>query len=230
MYTFDRQVVLADVTTRLGMKLTPQRTSGLGYLLDRLEADPALVMIRQAAYVLATIRWETGATFQPIAEQRAVPSDTQKYNLQNRYWATGFYGRGYVQITWEDNYRLAGARLAGQTFILDGSPVTVAAETFVQHPDYIMHPEVAYQVCSRGMKEGWFTGKKLDDYIKQGTPPDYVNARRIVNGQDHAQDIANYATQFELLLRAATPIPSVPIALVGTQPNPTPVAPPIVAV
>jgi len=33
--------------------------------------------------------------------------------------------------------------------------------------------------------------------------PDYVSARRIINGLDHAADIAAYAEQFELLLRGA---------------------------
>lgn len=51
------------------------------------------------------------------------------------------------------------------------------------------------------MKEGWFTGRKLSDYIS-GNKKDYVNARRIINGMDKAQKIANEAVIFERALRS----------------------------
>ena len=54
-----------------------------------------------------------------------------------------------------------------------------------------------------GMIRGWFTGRKLLDYI-DGDRRDYVNARRIINGTDRAQVIAGYAMAFERALRAAT--------------------------
>jgi hypothetical protein len=53
---------------------------------------------------------------------------------------------------------------------------------------------------SLGMRLGSFTGKKLADYI-HGGKADYVNARRIINGLDRAQTIAQYATRFERILR-----------------------------
>lgn len=49
-----------------------------------------------------------------------------------------------------------------------------------------------------GMEAGRFTGKKLSDYL----PGDYVNARRIINGTDKAEQIAGYARQFEAALKA----------------------------
>jgi hypothetical protein len=51
------------------------------------------------------------------------------------------------------------------------------------------------------MRDGDFTGMKLSDYI---TPEsvDYVNARRIVNGTDRAEQIAGYAEKYEEALRA----------------------------
>jgi hypothetical protein len=53
---------------------------------------------------------------------------------------------------------------------------------------------------SLGMRRGSFTGKKLADFIHDNVA-DYVNSRRIINGLDHAQDIAGYAQSFEALLR-----------------------------
>ena len=73
----------------------------------------------------------------------------------------------------------------------------------MQNPDAVLDPQVAYAICSRGMREGWFTRKRLGLYIVESQPPDYVNARRVVNGRDHAQEIATMAAEFELLLRTS---------------------------
>ena len=52
-----------------------------------------------------------------------------------------------------------------------------------------------------GSKEGWFTGKKLSDYITK-TDKNYVRARRIINGTDKAEKIAKEAVVFEAALRS----------------------------
>ncbi len=205
MYNLNRARFFADFTARTGLTLSLSRRNGLDWLLTGLERDPNLRLLREAAYVLATIRWETMHTFQPIRERRfnreRFPREAAR---QDRYWNTGYYGRGYVQITWEDNYRKAGVGLAGSRFRIDGVNIVVGAETFVDHPGWVLDPAVSYAIAAAGMHHGWFTGKKLSNYIANNPPrTDYVNARRIINGLDRAQDIAQYAMQFELLLRAA---------------------------
>lgn len=205
MFSIDHPKFFADFTPRTGIRLTGERQDALSFLLSRLENDDGFTMLRELAYVLATVRWETMHSFAPIKERRFSRAKTpREWERQNRYWQTGYYGRGYVQITWEDNYKKAGQRLAGMKFSTNGSDITVDAATFTQNPDYVLHPDAAYAIASRGMREGWFTGKRLSNYIQENTPPDYVNARRIINGTDHAQDIAGMASQFELLLRAST--------------------------
>jgi hypothetical protein len=62
---------------------------------------------------------------------------------------------------------------------------------------------IAVRVIFRGMHEGWFTGKKLEDYII-GNECDYVGARKIVNGTDRAETIAGYAEKFQSALYVAT--------------------------
>jgi hypothetical protein len=52
---------------------------------------------------------------------------------------------------------------------------------------------------SYGMRNGIFTGKKLNTYIN-GTTCDYINARRIINGTDKASLIKGYAVNFEACL------------------------------
>jgi hypothetical protein len=88
--------------------------------------------------------------------------------------------------------------------------------------------EPAVQIIFRGMHYGWFTGKKLSDYINVDTGlKDYANARRIVNGTDKMNTIAGYAQAFEVALEASMNIetetpPEMP------EPLPPEVLPPIV--
>src|SRR5216683_2503202 len=94
-------------------------------------------------------------------------------------------------------------RLSGMTFQLPSRSVTMQADTLVNEPDLALEPPIAYQIAARGMREGWFTGHKLRDYIPAGQPPDYFNARKIINGLDHSKAIARYARAFEKFLREA---------------------------
>ncbi len=201
---FDRAVFFNDWPSRIPeLKLTPERQARVHEVIGLMERDTALTRLRDAAYMMATIRWETAQTFRPLKEIRGrVGSHLRE--LQDRYWGSGFYGRGYVQLTWEKNYRHASQKLAGRSYV---SPqygtVTLTPLTLVEHPDYLLIPALSYDVISMGMREGWFTGKRLDLYIREGTAPDYRNARRVVNGLDQADRIARYANNFELLLRAS---------------------------
>ena len=119
---------------------------------------------------------ETAWTFQPINEYRAKPGTRGRAN-QDRYWLTGYYGRGYVQLTWKANYEKAGRALGVD---------------LVNRPELALEPEVAFKILFYGMRSGWFTGKKLSDYIRPGRA-DYVGARKIINGEDKAEQIASYA-------------------------------------
>jgi hypothetical protein len=209
MLTFERDTFFGDLQGRTGIVLEPAARAGLGFLLGQLEADPDFTQFRDAAYVLATIRWETGQTYTPVKEKRARRDrNPQLWKVQNRYWPSGFYGRGYVQITWEKNYRAAGDRLTGTVFTTDAGPMTVRSETFVDDPDLVLEPHIAYSIAARGMREGWFTGKKLSDFVRDGEAPDYVNARQVINRLDQADRIAGYANEFELVLRAAEATPT----------------------
>jgi hypothetical protein len=51
------------------------------------------------AYVLATTEWETDHTFKPVREAFWKDEAWRQVNL--RYYP--YYGRGYMQLTWEDN-------------------------------------------------------------------------------------------------------------------------------
>jgi hypothetical protein len=72
----------------------------------------------------------------------------------------------------------------------------------IANPDRALDLDVAVPVLINGMLEGWFSGKKLRDYIGSvPTRSQYVNARHIINGTDRADLIAGYAVIFEEALR-----------------------------
>ncbi len=102
----------------------------------------------QAGYVLATAYWETARTMEPVREAFWLSEGWRKENLRYYPW----YGRGFVQLTWERNYHKAGLEL--------GVDLTTDA-------DKVMEPEIAVEILVIGSRDGWFTGKKLSDYITE---------------------------------------------------------------
>jgi putative chitinase len=145
-----------------------------------------------AAYVLGTVHWETNATFEPVKEAYWVKNAEawRKKNLRYYPW----YGRGFIQLTWLENYIKAGKKLNVD---------------LTSNPDKVMDPQISAKIAVIGMKEGWFTGKDLNDYIDgidESAKEDFLefyNARRIVNGMDKANQIAVLAEQYEKELRTS---------------------------
>jgi hypothetical protein len=74
-----------------------------------------------------------------------------------------YHGRGYVQLTFEGNYRRMSEDLN-----LD--------DELLIHPERALEPAIAYRIMSYGMRHGSFTGKRLGDFI-HGSDCDYHRAR-----------------------------------------------------
>jgi predicted chitinase len=130
----------------------------------------------QIAYVLATAEWESAQTFKPVREAFWLSEEWRRANL--RYYP--YYGRGYVQITWKNNYRKFS---------------DILGIDLVSNPDLAMNPNIALFILVYGFKTGAFTGRKMTDYINQQSV-DFVNARRIINGLDKASEIAALAERY----------------------------------
>ena len=147
------------------------QVDGCNAILDAWEAHSGFVDPRWLAYMLATAKWETAHTMQPIEE--IGKGHGRPYGVPTQDGRV-FYGRGYVQLTWAINY----AKMAALT-----------GADLVGHPDLALDPEIAAIILFEGMKGGMFTGVGLTRYFNE-TTDDPVNARRIINGTDHAADIA----------------------------------------
>lgn len=136
----------------------------------------------QCAYVLATAWWETARTMEPVVEAYWLSEEWRRTHLRYYPW----YGRGFVQLTWEANYKRAAQEL--------GVPLD-------KNPALALDPAIAVRVAVTGMRLGWFTGKKLADYITLQRS-DFRGARRIINGTDKADEIAAYARDYDAALKA----------------------------
>lgn len=185
------------VRPMFGGVLSQSQVNGLETLLAATRDLP----LPWRAYVLATAKHETGDTMLPVREAFAHSSDEAVRRL-DRAWRDGklkrvrtpywrpdrngqsWHGRGYVQLTHKGNYSKAGREIGVD---------------LLSNPDAAMNPEIAAKIIVQGMSDGWFTDERMSDYLT-GTP-DYVNARRIVNGTDRAELIAQYARTFEKALR-----------------------------
>jgi hypothetical protein len=62
----------------------------------------------------------------------------------------------------------------------------------VKNPSLALEPNNAAKILVWGMMNGRFTRKPLSNYINANSI-DFYNARKVVNGTDRAERIANYA-------------------------------------
>lgn len=191
-------------------KFTQSQVDGINDILVAISP----FSLPEQAYMLATVYHETAKTMQPISEYGKgkgkpyghwiVNSKNKKYCVKNSLKTSVYlysdyphlyYGRGFVQLTWFDNYLRAGQKLAKVGLIDD-------EKLFLKQPEKANDANLAAQIMCFGMKEGWFTGKKLSHYFS-GSLKNYKGARKIINGNDKADLIASYAKVFETALRKA---------------------------
>jgi hypothetical protein len=199
---FDRAAFYRVVRAALG-PLNQSQVDGFERFLDHF-AGIQILLLNQAGYVLATAWHETAATMQPITERGSRAYIDGRYDMvhattaarRQRARAMGntqpgdgwrYRGRGYVQLTWKNNYRKLGDKLN---------------RPLVDQPELANDPLMALQILWRGMLDGDFTGVSLGRYVN-AHQRDYIGARRVVNGTDQAAKIASYAHTFERALLAA---------------------------
>jgi len=171
-------------------KLRQGQVEGLSALLDAWEAQYAAEDDRWFAYMLGTAHHETGQTLRPVVERGGTLYLRKRYDISgddpdrarrhgNTQVGDGvrYAGRGLVQLTWKSNYRRAGKAIG---------------INLEEEPGLALEPAVAQQILLRGMMEGWYTGRHLGEFFN-AEREDWRNARRVINGVDQADRIAEYA-------------------------------------
>lgn len=175
------------------------------------------------ADILATVKWETGGKMQPVYEKGS-KAYLSKYEPGTKLGkmlgntepgdSVRFKGTGLPQLTGRRNFAYWAKRLN-----ID----------LIEHPEKALEMDVSVRILVEGSMLGSFTGKSLADYIDGVDESDeedlleYIQARRVINGQDKAEVIGKSALVFEKALRAsATPSTPVPIPVPKPKPAPTP--------
>jgi len=169
--------------------------------------------IRDLANIFGQTKRETGGKMFPIHEMGG-PTYFAKYDkgklakqLGNTQPGDGarYHGRGFIQITGRANYAKLGKIL---------------------NVDLVGNPDLALDVkiSAHHAYDGDLCGKKLENYFNDKVT-DWQQARRIINGMDHANEVADNSRQFyAALLAAHEPGPSSPVPVPPPEPGPAPAA------
>lgn len=207
-----------------GTRIGQNQVKGIEGLLDAFvthgDGDS-----RTLAYGLATAYHETGSRMVPVREGFA-KSDAQARRIirRRRYgkpvgpYGHVYYGRGHVQLTWEENY-------------INSSK---DAEVDLQkYPDKALDPLISARILWKGLLDGRWNGSKpphrrkpVQHYLHR-SKPDLRNARRTVNILDKWSRIAGYYRGFYAAIQEAGGVPKKEIKRPPPPPPITPQKPPV---
>jgi hypothetical protein len=217
-----------------GLRIVPStynHEEEIRQLLKFIEHDPDLDLTNPqhrnwAAYMLATVRVETARTWHPVQEygKGSTLADWWDY-FESRYRGRygndqpgdGFRyrGRGYVQLTFNDNYkkfsfaaqetdaqRLAFKEHLNRFLAAIGKPPLETLD-LVGDPKLATEPEIAYAIMSYGMRKGRFVdGHSLEFYVDGSSSPNFEGARAIVGGvnRPNARLVADWARRLRQVI------------------------------
>jgi predicted chitinase len=157
--------VLAQVYHETGGQMLPVKETVYASSIDRDPSDATVIARLEKAFAAGQLPW-----------------------VKSPYWKDGWFGRGSIQLTHEDNYARLGAALGVD---------------LVGNRDLALDLDVSASIAVVGMSHGLFTGKKLSDFF--GAKSDPTAARAIVNGDTKTvgPKIATYHAGFLAALDAA---------------------------
>lgn len=169
--------------------LAESQVDGMNIIINEWE-NRKLTDLRWLAYILATTYYETAHTMQPIEE---IGRGTgMSYGTPDPETSFVYYGRGFIQLTWKDNYDKVG-----KSINID----------LVNNPDKALEPSTAskilFEMMINGINHNDKNRIKLEDFFNENQE-DWYNARKIINGPlNRAQDIADNARAFYFALKSS---------------------------
>jgi len=203
----DKEYFINNYHKLFGKKLSAAKQKNILTIIDAFVNDEAMRSLWWLAYILATSMHESNDTFAPVVEGYWIKPDSKRVSALYSYYTknnpgalrtifpngksgTAYYGRGrVVQLTHDFNYKLASLKIFGDLRLYND-------------PDMIISDAACDMAATfRGMREGWFTGHRLEQYFPLGSnKANWRGARKIINGLDKANLIAGYAMKFYDLL------------------------------
>jgi len=186
----------------------------------------------QVAYILATA-WQESRLGEWMTESGWLSERSAERYAEKNYGPSGrdperarrngnteegdggrYMGRGYVQLTWKNNYERMSTVLidSGYSYTQDGVTYgdgnngTTEIDLVTNYNHVNRNKELAARILVLGMDGGEYVndGRGLDHYIPEdstATRSNFENARRIVNGSDKKALIATNAITIQTLLR-----------------------------
>lgn len=165
--------------------LSANQVKGLTAILNEWEQNYSNEDDRWLAYMFATAHLETGRKMWGVEEigkgkgrpyGKKIKQNGKAYTTPDKI----FFGRGLVQLTWYENYERAGNKIGVD---------------LLNKPELALDLSNSVQIMFLGMINGWFTGAKLSRFFN-ATTEDWKNARKIINGLDKAELIADYGRSY----------------------------------
>ena len=107
---FNHATFFNEYKKAFNTKLTQGQVDGLESILNSIEQDPDITDVRWAAYMMATVKHECADKWQPIEEYgkgrgRRYGNPVAVKGSDGKQYTNVYYGRGYVQLTWDYNYK-----------------------------------------------------------------------------------------------------------------------------
>ncbi len=169
---FDREIFFDKVRDPLFQgHLDQNQVDGMNAILDSWEKYVDTQDMRWLADMLAQTYHETSQQMEPIEEYGRGAG--QPYGEPDPVTGQTYYGRGFVQLTWKENYQRADEELDA-----DGNIVWIA--------DLVLEYANAARIMYLGMTEGWFRSdpkgvQSLPRYFNDSADDPY-GSREILNG------------------------------------------------